>query len=367
MGKNVPENARVLIIKPSSLGDIVHTLPVAHALKRCRPGITLGWVVQKPFLPLVAADPAVDRVYGIDIPSTSEPGAGQGVWWRAGRATVSALLRLRRQWRRDPHDLILDLHGSLRSGLIGRMNPGGTRIGFADARELNPLFQDERIVVPREVVHAQAKNLLFCDHLGCTATDEDFFLHCPGEDRRVAAEFLRGRDVDTAGLVYGNPAARWRSKFWLAERWAELGDRLAERGLILVLGGSAGDQALAREIADRMRARPLIAAGRLDLLQSAALIQMSRCYVGVDTGPMHMAALSGIPVVALFGPTHPERVGPWRVRHRVVQADGMTCLRCRKRECPDPACMRGISVDMVLAAMDSVLAPETETDSMTVP
>ena len=346
---------KILIIKPSSLGDIVHTLPVAHALKRCWPDSTLGWVVQRPFLPLVAADPAVDQVYEIEIPSTSEPGAGWCAWPRAGRATLSVLRRLRQAWRRHPFDLVLDLHGSFRSGLMARLNPGGLRIGFAEARELNPLFQDVIIQVPAGVEHAQEKNLLFCDYLGCPAVDDDFFLHCPEEARQSAEEFLQQRNVQDRPLIYANPAARWQSKYWLAERWAELADRLADEGLQVIFGGSAKDKPVIGAITGLMRSRPVVAAGHLDLLQSVALLQRCLCYVGVDTGPMHMAALSSVPVVAFFGPTHPERVGPWKVRHRIVRALGLDCLCCRRRQCDSMACMKGISVQTVLAALDDMI------------
>ena len=133
-------NKNILIIKQSSLGDIVHTLPVVHALKRNFPSCSIGWVVQQGFSPLLACDPAVDHVHTIDIPSTSEPGRAKSVWWQAARSTLSALYRLRRECRRAPYDLVLDLHASFRSGLLGKMNPGGLRIGFNDAKELNTFF-----------------------------------------------------------------------------------------------------------------------------------------------------------------------------------------------------------------------------------
>ena len=93
---------RVLIVKQSSLGDVVHTLPVVHALKRCHPDWTIGWVVNQGFAPLVQRDPAVARIYPIRIPSTSDPSAGRGAWYRAFTATVRVLGRLRREFRAEP-------------------------------------------------------------------------------------------------------------------------------------------------------------------------------------------------------------------------------------------------------------------------
>ncbi len=350
------QNKRFLIVKPSSLGDIVHTLPLAHALKRCYPESWIGWIVQEAYAPLAAGDPAVDAVYLINIPSTSDPQAGRLVYLRALPALVQTLYRLRRRLRREPYDLVLDLHASFRSGLIGLTNPGGTRIGFADAKELNPLFQHRRIKVPDSVVHAVDKNMLFCDHLRCPPGKSDFQLYSSEQDRDRVAAFLQGhrlRDDDV--LVYVNPAARWRTKFWGAGKWAELADRLiGEAGLRVVFAGSAKDRDYIAGVSERMIRTPIVAAGELSLTETVALLQRSAVYAGLDSGPMHMAAMAGVPVVALFGPTNPERVGPYGVEHRLVRNEGLACLGCRKRHCGVPRCMEGIAVDRVYRAVLSL-------------
>jgi lipopolysaccharide heptosyltransferase I len=346
---------RILIVKPSSLGDIVHTLPLAHAIKRSFPGCSIGWIVQQAFAPLLTADAAIDRIYPIQIPSTSEPQAGRFAWLMAFQATLQTLKNLRRQLRQEPYNLVLDLHASFRSGLLGRCNPGGLRIGFRDAKELNTLFQDQLVAVPAEVQHAQAKNLLFCQQLGICAAEEDFHLCCREEDRQAAQVFLQEQDVADKKVIYANPAARWQSKFWPVEHWAELADHFAEQGMALIFGGSKEDAAYIAKIAQLMKRQPLIAAGSLNLAQSAALISQSALYVGLDSGPMHIAALAGVPVAALFGPTHPERVGPWNVPHRIVRAEGLTCLECRRRSCGHLSCMKGISVSMVAKAAAELL------------
>ena len=345
-----------LLVKPSSLGDIIHALPVAHALKRCFPGCRIGWIVQESFAGILEQDPAVDRIYPIAISSTSEPRAGRFAYPRAFRQTLATLRSLRRLLRQEPYDLVLDLQASFRSGLLSLCNPGGLRIGFAGARELNPLFQNQQIVVPLACSHAQDKNLLFCSHLGCLARKEDFFL-CTGEpSERRAGEFLARHGV-AAGekIVYLHAAARWQAKFWRQERWAALADRLAEDGLRVIFGGSNGDKAYLGPIAAGMARPPIIAAGELDLAASVALLKRSVLYVGLDSGPMHMAALAGVPVVALFGPTHPERVGPYRVAHRIVRDEDLSCLGCRKRSCAHLSCMANITVAMVYAAARQLL------------
>jgi predicted lipopolysaccharide heptosyltransferase III len=347
--------SRILLVKPSSLGDIVHALPVVHALKRCFPDCFIGWIVQQAFAPLLAADASIDRIYPIQIPSTSEPQAGRWAYLAALRATLRTLQQLRRQFQQERYDVVLDLHASLRSGLLGRCNPGGLRIGFRDAKELNTLFQDQLVDVPAAVQHAQAKNLLFCQQLGISPVDEDFHLCCNEEDRQAAQAFLREHGAADKQIISANPAARWQTKFWSVENWAALADHFAAQDKVLVFGGSDQDTNYIRDIAQLMRSQPLISAGRLNLVQSAALISQSSLYIGLDSGPMHIAALAGVPVAALFGPTHPERVGPWHVRHHILRAEGLSCLECRKRHCSHLSCMKGISVSMVAEAAASLL------------
>lgn len=343
---------RILIIKPSSLGDIIHTLPVVHALKRCHPTCRIGWIAEQGYAPLLARDPAVERVHAIHIPSTSNPDSGKAAYVQALSATLRTLRQLRAVFRQESYDLILDFHASFRSALLALTNPGGLRLGFADARELNPVFQHQRVPNPGGITHAVEKNLLFCRWLGCAPRPEDFHLRVGTEDCSAVERFLVKQGIDAGTpLVYVNPTARWQSKFWLASRWAELADRLLLAGVLPVFGGGPGDVGTIMEITGQMRGRAIIAAGQLNLTESVALMHRAAVYAGLDTGPMHMAAMADVPVVALFGPTHPERVGPYGRGHIVLQAAGLDCLCCRRRSCAHQRCMHGITVDMVQTAV----------------
>ncbi len=357
-------NKRILIIKPSSLGDIVHTLPVAHAIKRCFPNCFIGWIAQQSFAPLLQADDSIDAVYPIQIPSTSDPQAGRGAWLKALRATVGTLQKLHKEFHQKPYDLILDLHASFRSGLLGRTNPGGRRVGFNQAKELNTFFQDHLIDIPETTEHAQDKNLLFCTYLGIKATNKDFHLCTGEEDRQALQQFLQSQQInmDTSPLIYANPAARWQTKFWPIEHWAALTDQLQKQGIPVIFGGSPQDIEYITSITRLMKTDPIIAAGRLTLPQSAALIQHASLYIGLDSGPMHIAALARTPVVALFGPTHPNKVGPYSLmsldgsEHSIIRAEELDCLECRKRSCSHLSCMRRISPEMVYESVISLFS-----------
>ena len=351
---------RILIVKPSSLGDIIHTLPVVHALKRCFLGCHLGWIVQDVFAGLLERDGSVDAVYPIHISSTSDPRAGRFAYLQALKETMATLQLLRRMLKRRPYDFVLDLHASFRSGLLGRTNPGGLRVGFKDARELNTFFQDQLVTVPKHMEHALEKNLLFCDQLDCSVSAEDFHMCCSREDVHEMQLFLHQQDIaDDCRVIYANPAARWQTKFWPVKLWAELADRFSAQGTVMIFAGSGHDSPYIKTITRQMKTRPIVAAGRFSLPQSVALIKRSCLYVGLDSGPMHMAALCNIPVVALFGPTHPARVGPYGVEHRIVRAENLDCLECRKRTCDHLSCMKGISVEMVYDAAISLMDRQT--------
>ena len=186
-------------------------------------------------------------------------------------------------------------------------------MGFRDAKELNTLFQRGLVGNNPDNRHAVDKNVAFAEYLGCSTRPEDYRIVIDPMARERVKEFLQESGVaEGARLVYANPAARWETKYWTVEAWATLADLLIERAAAaVVFSGSPDDEPHIRLISGRMTQRPIIAAGKLSLAEAVALIEASDVYVGVDSGPMHIAAFAGTPVVALFGPTDPAKVGPY--------------------------------------------------------
>ncbi|MDQ7781685.1 MAG: glycosyltransferase family 9 protein [Desulfomonilaceae bacterium] len=345
-----PADKRILIVKPSSLGDVVHTLPVVHAIKRTYPSCYIGWIVQKSFSAILESDPAVDEIIPISIPSTSDPLAARGAFMRAAVATVRTVSRLRKLFREHPYDIVLDLHASFRSGLLSMTNPNGLRVGFADAKELNTFFQHHRLVTDSNKPHAVDKNLVFARHLECVPQPEDFRVAVAPEARKRVRDFLTDNGIgEGERVVYANPAARWSTKMWSVDAWARLADLfIGDLDAAVVLSGGPGDVPYIDSIAERSQERPLIAAGRLSLADAVALIDAADVYVGVDSGPMHIAAFTGTPVVALFGPTDPAKVGPYGTGHKVVRHHDLDCLACRKRSCDNHRCLEEITPERIL-------------------
>ncbi len=168
------------------------------------------------------------------------------------------------------------------------------------------------------------RNLLFAAHLACPADREDLRIEVsPTASERVKRFLVESGIRDDCRIVYANPAARWETKFWTIPAWAEFGDVIVERiGARVVFAGSSDDAPHISAIVEHMKTKPIIAAGKLNLSEAVALLAMSDVYVGVDSGPMHIAAFTGTPVVALFGPTDPAKVGPyrpWTPRHPQIR------------------------------------------------
>ncbi|MGC8604694.1 MAG: glycosyltransferase family 9 protein, partial [Desulfomonilaceae bacterium] len=223
------------------------------------------------------------------------------------------------------------------------------RLGFADAKELNTFFQSELINCSPNTIHAVDKILAFSKFLQIEVGPADFDLFTGARAEEESSSFLEENGLAQATrIVYANPASRWATKFWNERAWAELTDRLiVESRANVIFGGAPSELDHVLKIVSLMNNIPVIAAGRLSPIGAAALIKASSIYVGVDSGPMHIAALLGRPVVALFGPTDPAKVGPYGHGHVVVRVEQLPCLGCRKSTCKDKRCLNEISADRV--------------------
>ena len=355
------DNKKVLIVKPSSMGDVVHAIPVAHAIKRAYPRTTIGWVVQSGLESLLVGDDAVDEIISINIPSTSNPGAPKRAYLDAAVATFKELNRLRRKFCSSSYDVVIDLHASFRSGLISLACPNSIRCGLADAKELNTFFQNKLIPMDSSKPHAVDKNLACLTLFGIESHPEDFFLQLPGDVIQTANRFWASLRLDESKpVIYANPCARWTTKMWNPSAWASLTEiMIDELGATVLFGGGHGDRGYINQIFSMLSESRIGSvkniAGKLKPIESAALMSMCRAYVGVDSGPMHMAAFLGLPIVAIFGPTDPRKVGPYTDRSIVLRNTKLDCLACRKTHCKNPRCMDEIDPKTVYQSLNSLL------------
>jgi heptosyltransferase I len=316
---------RILIIKPSSLGDVVHALPTVSLIRRKFPEAHITWLINDSFASLLQHCPVIDEV----LPFERE--RFRSVWQLPLFAGFLTSLRGKQ------FDVVVDLQGLLRSGLMSWATRAPRRIGLSDAREGARLFYNEIVRVPR--VHAVERYLCAAGHLGCDSTPIEFPL---GVSPQVKCE----------GLIAVNPSARWTTKLWGSDKFAQLIQRLPRERVVLT--GSAGEREEIGKIAQGCRNL----AGETDLFQLAELYRRCAVVITNDSGPMHVAAAVGTPVVGIFGPTDPSLTGPYGKEHVIFRAD-IPCSPCFRDHCTNKVhmeCMKLITVDQVLAGAKAFLA-----------
>lgn len=334
---------RILFIKPSSLGDIVHALPTLAALRQRFPQAHIAWLVKRQWAELVERVEGLDRVWAV--------GPGVAGW-------LSEVPRL----RAEKFDLAVDLQGLFRSSCMARLAGCPVRIGFAKGREGSPLFYTRQVAVPTQEMHAVDRYLLVADALGAArpATPQFRFRVSPA-DREGVAELL-GRAGIRAGApwIAMNVSSRWPTKRWPVESFAAVADRLYEEGMgPVVLIGGPDDRADAQAVkALTKKSSMKDATGLTPLGLLPALLQSASLLLTNDSGPMHVAAAVGTPVIALFGPTSAIRTGPYGKNHRVL-ARQLPCSPCFSRRCRNPIereCLTGIAPAEVVEAVRGRLA-----------
>lgn len=344
-------------------------------LRRAFPSAYIGWLAATPFAPLLRGHPLISEVLPFDR-------ARYGRIWRDPRAGRD-FARLVADLRRRRFDLVLDLQGLFRSGYLAWASGAPVRIGFADGREFAPLFLTQAVAAPPAARHAVDRNLELLRALGLHVGQPEFPLALTAAELSGARALLG--DIAAAGrsFVAVLPGARWTTKLWRPQRWAAVIDHLHAAGLPVVLLGAASEQPMVREIEVYLRSRPLSLVGRTSLRELTAVLALAESVLCQDSGPMHLAAALGRPVVALFGPTDPARCGPCyapahaapaarpgvlplavrpAVRRApsngaavVLQAD-LPCAACYRRSCWHHSCMQRITPDDVLAARRDLLA-----------
>jgi lipopolysaccharide heptosyltransferase I len=337
------------MIKPSALGDVVHALPVAATLHRRYPNSRLDWLVEEEAADIVRGHPAVGEVVV----------SGRRRWLREIRKpgqirrTLGEIGGFAAELRRRKYDAVLDLQGLLKSALYVVATGAPIRVGFAEGREGAPWSLTHRVSAPPQPIHAVDRYLALAAAVDAQESVREFRIAVSPEDRAGAASMLA---VSPRPRVVLHPAARWRTKLWEVERWREVAASLESVGIGVILTGGAEDRALASAIATGLCRPPLVLVGRLSLKQLVAVLGDVELMITVDSGPMHIAAVLGTPVVALFGPTDPSRTGPpgpGRVLRRPLP-----CSPCLQRRCQiadTHRCMRDLTVAEVLEVAHSLL------------
>lgn len=346
----------ILIVKTSAIGDVTHALPALNALRKKYPDAKITWLVEEAAADIVKGHRALDRVLI----------SRRKHWLAEMRSGVAGFIRAWREiWdfvrvlRDTRYDLLFDFQGLLKSGVSVWLARAERKIGFGrgmDHAECSYIFLNERIAPVPMDTHALQREMVLLEAVGIEGAEIVFDLPITESHRAQVNNLLAKHGIDRQKpLVAINPMTTWPSKLWFKERFAEVADRLLEQGCDVVFTGSPADRGEIDQIIKDMEGRAVNLAGQTSLISLAALYQEAQVVVSTDTGPMHIAAAAGTPLVAIFGPTAPWRTGPWGEEHLVLRVE-LGCSPCLKRICPkNSQCMREISVDQVVAAVNQIL------------
>jgi len=319
------EPTTALIVKLSSIGDVVHGLPVATALRRRYPTMRISWAVEEWVAPLVIGHPAIDRV--VVFPRLRW-GAVSADWLRKFMQAICAL-------RSESYDVSIDLQGLLKSAAVALLSRARSRIGVAGQREGAGLVSTAIAERPAGV-HVVEENLRCATFLGAAVLPVVFDLPVRAEARESIEGMLRALRVpDHRPLIVINPSssARWRT--WPIARWAQVARELADAGTVILVGNREQVTAHA-EIAQGAGRAVYDLTGRTTLAELVALLDRCALHVAPDTGSMHIAAALSRPVVGLYGPTRPWRTGPFGCEEWIVDGSnlcGRGCPRWCRRSC----------------------------------
>jgi len=360
------------LVKPSALGDVVHTIPLLAKLRLRFPHAQIDWFITPENAELVRHHPALSGVVLFDRKRL----AGIARSWNA----TAELLRLLGRLRRARYELVIDVHGQLRSAMVTLATGAPVRIGFdrpvrrsqtqsehhelrnvpqrgwAGAREGSWIAYSHRIPIPTLDIHAIDRLFWLTSILGLDDAPADSRIYLSAETNMYAERLLEQHFVQQFGALV--PGTMWETKHWDPERFAEVGLWLRQRGFGVVLLGTRRDQARCQAIAK-------ICPGALDFCgqttpgQLAAILKRAAICVTNDSGSMHLAVALERPVVSIFGPTNPVQIGPYGRPQAVVRV-AVPCSPCNFRQlsqCPHGhACMKQVSAARVIERVESALS-----------
>jgi len=331
----ITDPKKILIIKPSALGDIIHTLPVLSVLAENFPKAEIHWVVAKGLHTVLENHSMISKLWVID----------KNRWKKleAVKETFQEISTLRKNLKSENFDVVIDLQGLFRTGLISQFTGSKCRIGFKKAREGAPVFYTHKVDVEWEGIHAIDRYLKLLEPLGCTVNQVKFPF-APFEEN---IPILKELPSEFAVIA---PSAGKAANRWPSERFGKLASRLDIPSVIV---SNQADAEIADEVVTASDGKAVSIAGRTSIMELAAVIKKSKFFISNDTGPMHIAAALNIPVFAIFGPANPIRTGPYGDIHTIIKKD-LPCSPCyAKKKCKTWECLKDLTVDMVYKEITS--------------
>ncbi len=356
---NAPRYNSLLIVRLSAMGDIIHTLPAAAALRQAFPHATLGWLLEERWAELLCTlryprsglrspqRPLVDRVHAVNIAEWRRALFSFNTWQQMA-VGLSQLRGIR-------YDAVIDFQGAVRSALLARWSGAPVIYGDVQPREnAASMFYTRKVLVQTNGTHVIQQALALAE-----AVIPSSIAQAPVLEPRVefpidpdAESKIAGLTADRKDFALLNPGAGWGAKMWPAERYGQVAEELAKDGLYSLINYGPGEEDLAAtvEAASEGTAQKI----SCSISELIALTRRARLFIGGDTGPMHLAAALNIPVVAIFGPTNPARNGPFGTRSIVLRSASSTTDHSRRGE-PEHGLLE-ITAAEVVAAIRKLLS-----------
>jgi heptosyltransferase I len=329
---------KILIIKPSALGDIVHSLPFLNALKQQFPHVKIDWVVAHGLRTFLEGHPMINHLWTIR----------KEEWKKLDylKQTLKEVNDLRKGLKKVQYDVSIDLSGLFRSGIISYFSNAKIKLGFKESDEGSPMFYTHKVHGSMKI-HAIDRYLKIAKFMGCD-TSRIEYPFAPYDPHPSILKELPEKYIILSPSA-GKVANRWHS-----QRFGELSSRLPYPTIVIA---SRDEADIADEMVANSKGSAISIAGSTSLKELVAVIKKAVFFVCNDTGPMHIAAALDVPVFAVFGPANPVRTGPYGDIHTVIQRD-MGCIPCyAKKPCSHFKCMEELTVDQVYDTINTKMDP----------
>ncbi len=340
------KSPRILLVRLSAIGDVIHGMPIAVALRKHLPDAFLAWVVEQRAADVLEGHPAIDQ--RIVLP--------RGWLW-----SPSTVWRLRKQLKALSFDTAIDAQGLTKSAVVARLSGARRRIGMDGrwGRELSRWLNNT--LVATDDMHAVERGLKLLEPLGIAAPEVDFQVP-ETDDHRGAADAVIRRLGLEGGFVLLISGAGWPSKLWRVDHYAAVAAYIGQRWnlLSLLVWGNEEERRRAEQIVAGSAGHAKLAP-RVALLELAALARRARFALGSDTGPLHLAAAAGARCIGLYGPWPADKHGPYGPQHINLQKMCMDGTTQQRRHAP-PIYMDAIDVPTVCATCDRMLEAHALTE-----
>ncbi|ODS34325.1 MAG: putative heptosyltransferase [Candidatus Scalindua rubra] len=346
---------KILIVRLSAIGDVVHVLPALRLLRSHFPESKIAWLVEDKASDILTDHPDIDDV--IIFPRKK--------WQREilkanGTVnTLSDILSFYKKLRKECYDLVIDFQGNLKSGIMNLITGSGNRLGFGRGycKEFNYLFTQYQAYPPSKKMHKIEKNLLLLKELGIETNFLRPEFPVSKEDEEYVSKFIDTNINYSLPIIIIHPGT---SKFGSYKQWpilnyALLADMILETykaNVIFTWGPNEFD--VVYEIVKNMKHKAFPACETKSIKQLIELLKRARLFIGGDTGPLHIASILDIPIVAIYGPKDPTIYGPYNGKSIVIKKD-VPCSPCKKRTCSDPICMTSILPEDVFHGVSKLI------------